>query len=121
MKRNEVVNINKEYLREIVSRSGFDQLEFSRRIGRYDRYVKKLHVYRQDGRERGETCLLHVQPGREKLIIREEPEVSGVYLMQGNAEVQDIKNGMEAFSRVFEQRMNTLETKINAISRRLGL
>ena len=49
MKRNEVVNINKEYLREIVSRSGFDQIEFSRRIGRYDRYVKNcMYTGRMD-------------------------------------------------------------------------
>lgn len=121
MKRNEVVNINKEYLREIVSRSGFDQLEFSRRIGRYDRYVKNcLYTGRMDENAAKLVCSMFNRD-EKKLIIREEPEVSGLDLMQGSAEVQDIKNGMEAFSIVFEQRMNTLEKKINAISIRLGL
>lgn len=45
MKNNVVVDIDKNYLRDIVRESGMNSIEFSRKIGRYDRYIKNC-MYR---------------------------------------------------------------------------
>lgn len=114
MKNNVVVDIDKNYLRDIVRESGMNSIEFSRKIGRYDRYMKNcMYRGRTDENAAKLVCDLF-KKDENRLIIREKAERS-----EKTCEGGTIESFFLTYMSEMEIRMARIEKEISEIKRRI--
>lgn len=115
-KNNVVVNIDKNYLRDIVRESGLNTIEFSRKIGRYDRYIKNcMYRGRMDENAAKLVCDLF-KKDEWRLIIREKAERP-----ERTCECVTLEPFVRTHMSEMEIRMARIEKEISEIKRRIWM